>query len=231
MRGCFDPPMPEATCSAVLLDIDGTLVDTNYLHVDAWSRAVQDVGADAEDWRIHRAVGMDSGRLIATLLGDDAERLGDAVKERHREHYARNRPRMRLLAGARELLAELHGRGFRVVLATSATPDEFAMLTDVLQADEWVTTVTTSEDVSEAKPAPDVVGVALEKADVEAADAILVGDAVWDAESAERAGVRCVGVRTGGAGEQELLDAGALAVYEGAAHLLRELDASPLYER
>lgn len=222
--------MPRPTCSVVLFDLDGTLVDTNYLHIDAWSRALAEVGAPADAWRIHRAIGMDSGRLLATLLGDRVEALGDEVKERHRRYHAAGRERMRAFAGARELLAELDRRGFRVVLASSATPQEFAMLRDVLRVDEWVTAITTADDVEQAKPAPDVVGVALERAGVWPEDALLVGDAVWDVESAVRAGVRCIGVRSGGVGEAELRDAGAIAVVDDVAHLLRELDASPLYE-
>ena len=222
--------MPDTTATAVLFDIDGTLVDTNYLHVDAWSRAFAEAGHPVPEWRIHRSIGMDSAKLLESLLGDDAERLEDEVKDRHREHYARDRERMRRLDGARELLRELAHRGFQVVLATSAPPEEFAMITAVLDADPDVTTVTTSEDVEQAKPAPDVVQVALERAGVDAADAVMVGDAVWDVESAKTAGVRCIGVLSGGFGDGELRSAGAVAVYDDVAHLLRAIDASPLYE-
>ncbi|MGN6444306.1 HAD family hydrolase [Amnibacterium sp.] len=220
-----------ATCSAVLFDIDGTLVDTNYLHVDAWLRAFADVGHPVAAWRVHRAIGMDSAKLLETLLGDDVDRLGDAAKERHRTHYAADRERIRTLDGARELLRELDRRGLAVVLATSSPPEEFEMTTDVLDAGDAVLTATTAEDVDAAKPAPDVVSRALEKAGVDAADAVMVGDAVWDVQAAAEAGVRCIGVRTGGVSEQELRDAGAIAVYDDAAALLADLDSSPLFSR
>jgi HAD superfamily hydrolase (TIGR01549 family) len=220
-----------ATCSAVLFDIDGTLVDTNYLHVDAWLRAFADVGHPVDSWRIHRAIGMDSAKLLEALLGDDADRLGDDVKERHRIRYAADEDRMRAFTDARALLDELAHRDLRVVLATSSPPEEFAMTTKALDAGDAVMTATTSSDVDTAKPAPDVVQVALEKAGVDPSAAVMVGDAVWDVRAAGDAGVRCIGVRTGGAGAQELLDAGAIAVYDDVAALLAGLDDSPLFRR
>jgi HAD superfamily hydrolase (TIGR01549 family) len=221
--------MPAPTCKAVLLDIDGTLVDTNYLHVDAWLRACADVGHPVDAWRVHRAIGMDSARLLETLLGDDAERLSDAVKDRHAVHYAADQERMRRFAGAQELLRELAGRGVQVVLATSAPQEEFDMIIQALDPGDTVSEVTTAEDVESAKPAPDVVQVALEKAGVAADEAIMVGDAAWDAEACSRAGVRCIGVLSGGYAAAELRDAGAIRVYDDVAQLLRELDDSPLY--
>jgi HAD superfamily hydrolase (TIGR01509 family) len=221
--------VPTPTCKAVLFDIDGTLVDTNYLHVDAWLRACVDVGHPVDAWRVHRAIGMDSAKLLETLLGDDAERLSDAVKERHATHYAADRERMRRFAGAQELLRELAGRGLQVVLATSAPQEEFDMIIEVLDPGDTVAQVTTAEDVESAKPAPDVVQVALEKAGVAAEDAVMIGDAAWDAEACVRAGVRCIGVLSGGYGASELRDAGAIAVYEDVAALLAALDESPLY--
>lgn len=223
--------MPEPTCTAVLFDIDGTLTDTNYLHVEAWLRACADVDHPVDAWRVHRAIGMDSGALLATLLGDDADRLGDTVKERHRVHYAAQRSRMRRFAGASELLRELAARGLQVVLATSAPQEEFDMLVEVLDSADAVSEVTTAEDVESAKPAPDVVRVALEKAGVTAEQAVLVGDATWDAEACVRAGVRSIGVRSGGYGAAELREAGAIAVYDDVAALLAGLDDSPLFRR
>jgi HAD superfamily hydrolase (TIGR01509 family) len=223
--------MPDATCKAVLFDIDGTLTDTNYLHVDAWLRACADVGHPVDAWRVHRAIGMDSSKLLETLLDDDAERLGDAVKERHAEHYAAQRSRMRRFAGSQELLHELAERGLQVVLATSAPQEEFDMIIEVLDPGDAVSEVTTAEDVETAKPAPDVVQVALKKAGVSADEAVMVGDAAWDSESCVRAGVRCIGVLSGGYGASELRDAGAIEVYDDVAALLAGLDESPLYRR
>lgn len=221
--------MPTATCKAVLFDIDGTLVDTNFLHVDAWLRACADAGHPVDAWRVHRAIGMDSSKLLDTLLDDDAERLGDAVKERHKVHYAAQRDRMRRFAGALELLQELAGRGLQVVLATSAPQEELDMLLDVLQPGDVVSAITSGEDVGTAKPAPDVVQVALKKAGVSAEEAVMVGDAAWDAESSGTAGVRCIGVLSGGYGASELRDAGAIAVYDDVAELLRRLDETPIF--
>lgn len=223
--------MPTATCAAVLLDIDGTLVDTNYLHVDAWLRAFADIGHPVDAWRIHAAIGMDSGKLLEALLGDDAERLGDDAKQRHSVHYAKDEDRIRAFQHAKALLDELARRDLKVVLATSSPPEEFSMTTKVLDAGEAVLTATTSSDVETAKPEPDVVHVALQKAGVDAADAVMVGDAVWDVEAAAKAGVRCIGVRTGGVSGKDLQDAGAIAVYEDVAALLAGLDDSPLFSR
>lgn len=223
--------MPIPTCKAVLFDIDGTLADTNYLHVDAWLQAFVDVGHPVDAWRVHRAIGMDSAKLLGTLLGDEAGRLGDAAKDRHAVRYAADRGRMRRFTGAIELLREIAGRGVQVVLATSAPQEEFDMLVEVLEAGDVVSTVTTGEDVETAKPAPDVVQVALEKAGVSADEAVMVGDAAWDVEACGRAGVRCIGVLSGGYGAAELRDAGAIAVYEDVAALLVDLDDSPLFTR
>jgi HAD superfamily hydrolase (TIGR01509 family) len=221
--------MPDATCTAVLFDIDGTLVDSNYLHVDAWDRALKDIEHPADVWRIHRAIGMDSGKLIEALLGDAAEELGDAAKERHTHHYERDAERLRAFAHAQDLLRELKDRGLKVVLATSAPANEFEHLQKTLQIDDAVAEYTTSEDVTTAKPEPDVVQVALQKADVGADEAVMVGDSVWDMEAAGRAGVRAIGVRSGGVSDAELERAGAIAVYDDVAQLLRGLDESPLF--
>jgi len=221
--------MPAATCKAVLFDIDGTLVDTNFLHVDAWLRACADVGHPVDAWRVHRAIGMDSAKLLETLLDDDAERLGEQVKDRHATHYAADRDRMRRFAGAQELLRELADRGLEVVLATSAPQEEYDMIIEVLDPGDSVAEVTTAEDVESAKPAPDVIEVALKKAGVTADEAVMIGDAAWDAESSVRAGVRCIGVLSGGYGAAELRDAGAIAVYDDVAGLLADLDDSPLF--
>jgi HAD superfamily hydrolase (TIGR01509 family) len=221
--------MPDPRYSAVLFDIDGTLVDSNYLHVDAWARALEEVGHPVPAWRIHRAIGMDSAKLMDILLGDDLDRLGEEAKELHSRYYQREAGRLRSFDRAQELLRELGGRGFTVVLATSAPQEEFEVLRRVLGVDDAVAAFTTAEDVSTAKPAPDVVETAVEKAGVRPDEAVMVGDAAWDMQSAAKAGVAGIGVRTGGIGPCELQDAGAIAVYDDVAQLLSELDASPLY--
>ena len=209
-------PMPKA----VLFDIDGTLVDSNYLHVDAWSRAFEKVGHPVEAWRIHRSIGLDSDRLVETLLGDDADELGSRTKQLHTDLYGEMYDRLIPLPGAVELLHALADAGIRVVLATSAPEDELHVLTGVLDSDDALHATTSSDDVDTAKPEPDIVNVALERAGVQASEALFVGDAVWDMVAAERAGVRSIGVRTGGFGADELTDAGATRVFDDTAAIL-----------
>lgn len=213
---------------AVLFDIDGTLVDSNYLHIDAWDRALKEVGHPVNTWRIHRAIGMDSAKLLETLLEDDVETLADRAKEAHTRHYEAMGDRLRSFGRAQELLRTLAEGGYEVVLATSAPANELEMLRRTLEVEDAIATLTSAEDVAEAKPAPDVVQVALQKAGVAPEEAIFVGDTVWDVEAAREAGVATIGFRSGGVSEGELRDAGAVAVYDDAAHLLAELDSSPL---
>lgn len=219
---------PPADPIAVLFDIDGTLVDSNYLHIDAWDRAFVEAGHPVDVWRIHRAIGMDSGKLLERLLGEDAEAVGDTVKQAHARNYSETTDRLRAFASARELLSELSRRGHRVVLATSAPQEELDALLAVLDVPDAVDAVTSGEDVEAAKPEPDLVNVAVERAQVTPERALLVGDSVWDIYSASRAGVRSVGVRSGGYSSEELLAAGAVAVYDDVADLLAHLEESPI---
>lgn len=215
--------------TAVLLDIDGTLVESNYLHIDAWDRAFVAVGHPVQVWRIHRAIGMDAGMLLQHLLGDDvADAVGEAAKAKHTEFYLASTERLRPIPGAQDLLAALAGRGLAVVLATSAPEAELTVLLSVLDADEHLAAVTSSADVGTAKPDPDIIASALEKVSVGAAHAVMVGDSVWDVDAARRTGVDCIGLLSGGFGAEELLSAGAIAVYDDAADLLAQLDGSPI---
>lgn len=213
---------------AVLFDIDGTLVDSNYLHVIAWLRAFHEVNHPVDAWRIHRGMGMGSSQLLADLLGEEADRIGSQAKQRHSEHYLRAAPLLRTFDGARELVTAVAQRGARVVLASSAAPDELERLQSVLELEDAVAEITGGGDVEAAKPAPDLIGVALQRAGVPADRAIFVGDTVWDVQACSKAGVRCVCVLSGGISAEELIEAGAVAVYEDCQTLLRELDASLL---
>jgi HAD superfamily hydrolase (TIGR01509 family) len=213
---------------AVLFDIDGTLVDSNYLHVDSWSRTFADLGVDVDTWRIHRGIGLDSAKLLDELLGDRVEELGDDAKDRHAEHYARSVDRLRPIHGARPLLGTLAAEGVRVVLATSAPGNELEELLRVLDVEGSLYAVTSSEDVETAKPEPDVIRVALEKAGVPADRAVMVGDARWDGIAAKRAGVPFVGVLTGGISAAELREVGAVAVYDSVSELLDALGEGPI---
>lgn len=217
------------TDGAVLFDIDGTLVDSSYLHVHAWAEAFAEHGQDVDAWRIHRAIGMGSAQLLESLLSAErAAEVGDAIKESHSAAYAGLAPLQRLLPGARDLVLAVAERGARTVLATSAAPAELERLREVLDLDDVVTGITSDKDVEEAKPEPDLVRAALDVAGVPPAGAVMVGDATWDVVAAARAGVPCVGVLTGGYAEAELREAGAVAVYRDVAELLDALDDSPL---
>lgn len=211
---------------AVLFDVDGTLVDSNYLHVQAWGDALVEVNHPAPSWRVHRAIGMDSHELLERMLGDDADELGERTSALHGRYFADLADRLRAFAGARDLLRALHSRGISVVLATSAPESELARLREVLDAEDAISAVTSSADVERAKPRPDVVRAALSKADVGPEDAVLVGDAVWDGVAARRAAVDFIGLRSGGIGGDELTDAGATAIYDDPYDLLINLDSS-----
>ena len=212
--------MPDAPSTAVLFDIDGTLADSNYAHVDAWWRAFRAAGESVDAWRIHRAIGMDSGRLLEELLPDASDEVRDEAKQFHTAFYSEHMPQLRLLPGARELLEAVADAGHAVVLATSAPESELSVLRDLLDASAWVTAETSSEDVEQAKPAPGIIQVALDKVGVAADRAVMVGDAMWDVESSGKVGLPCVGVMTGGIGGDELRGAGAAAVYDDAAAVL-----------
>jgi HAD superfamily hydrolase (TIGR01509 family) len=213
---------------AVLFDIDGTLVDSNYLHVEAWNRALVAVGHPTDAWRIHRAIGMGSDMLLEALVGEDAEGIADEATRLHGLYLAEEASLLRPFHRARELLRAVAAQGSKVVLATSAAPDELSRLRRALDSDESVSAVTAAEDADEAKPEPDIVDIALRKAGVVASEAVMVGDAVWDIQAASRAGVPCVAVLSGGTGEGELRAAGAVEVYADAEALLNALGDSPL---
>lgn len=213
---------------AVLFDIDGTLIDSNYMHVAAWSRALAEVGHPTDSWRIHSAIGMDADLLIKGLLGRDAEALGDSVSDKHEQYFLDSAADLRAIDGARELVHALAERGLQVVLATSAPEVELEKLRSVLDIESAVAEITSSADVGQAKPAPDIVQVALKKAGVEPEDAIMVGDSVWDVKSAGTAGVDCIGLLSGGTSAHDLEEAGAIEVYDDVAELLAKLEMSAL---
>lgn len=212
------------TISAALFDVDGTLVDSNFLHVDAWSRAFAELGAPVDAWRIHRAIGQDSSRLLESLAGDRDEEWTSQAKDLHSRYYKEQAGRLRAFDRAADLLAELTSRGIRVVLATSAPEDELEMLMDVLDAGDAVRATTNADDVATAKPEPGIIEVALERAGAEPSDALFIGDSVWDMMAAARAHVRAAAVLSGGVGPSELLEAGAVSVFDDPADLLARLD-------
>jgi HAD superfamily hydrolase (TIGR01509 family) len=216
---------------AVLFDVDGTLVDTSYLHAVSWWEAFAQAGHDVPMARIHRAIGMGSDQLLDALLPADRDTGADAaISAAHGALYSVYWSRLRPLPGAADLLRACHEHGLRVVLASSADPAELDVLMAALDADGAVDEATSAGDVDQSKPAPDLVQVALGKVGLRPAEAMFVGDAVWDAQACQRVGVACVGVLSGGVSEAELLDAGAVRVYRDAAEILASFPASLLEE-
>jgi HAD superfamily hydrolase (TIGR01509 family) len=200
--------------ATAILDIDGTLVDTNYHHAIAWYRAFRAFGLILPLWRIHRHIGMGGDQLFAALAGEGFDReQGDAVRDAEKVLYTQLIGEVEPLAGARALMEDLKGMGHAVVLASSAKPEELEHYLTLLDArslaDDW----TDSGDVAKTKPAPDLVLAALEKVGAKASDAVMIGDSTWDCLAAKAARVTSIGVLTGGFGEKELLDAGAKSVF------------------
>ncbi len=203
---------------AVFLDIDGTLMDTNYLHIEAWAQAFEEVGARPPRSRIHHEVGKGSDKLIPGFVEDGK---AGRVSELHSEYYAQLQERGHPLPGAKELVASLAERGYEVWFATSAKPEELEHHMKELGAEGKISGVVSSDEAEESKPAPDIFGLALERAGVSPEDAVVVGDSVWDLEAAKEAGVRAAAVMTGGAfSRAELEEAGAYAVYEDCQELV-----------
>ncbi|MGI5422384.1 HAD family hydrolase [Actinomadura luteofluorescens] len=214
---------------AVLFDVDGTLVDTNYLHAATWWQAFLQHGHTVPMADVHRAVGMGSDKLLDHLLPDDRDRdADDGIRTAHTALYAQYWSRLQAFDGAADLLRACSGRGNRVVLASSAAAPELKALRAALDADDAIDEATSGSEVEATKPAPDLVQLALERAAVPAERAVFVGDTRWDVEAARRAGMPCVCVLTGGWSRAELERAGAAAVYDDPRALLDDLDRGPL---
>jgi HAD superfamily hydrolase (TIGR01549 family) len=208
---------------AALLDVDGTLVDTNYHHALAWSRALRAHGCVVPLWQIHRHIGMGGDQFVAAVAGEDVEREhGDAIREEEGRQYGELIGEVAPLPHAVELLDALRERGHRIVLASSAKAQEVEHYIELLDARPRVIGATTSADVEATKPHPDLVHAALERAG--GGPAVMVGDSTWDVEAARRAGVPTIAVRTGGFGADELRSAGAVAVFDSLDVLIEELD-------
>ena len=213
--------------ATAILDIDGTLVDTNYHHAIAWYRAFRAYGFVLPLWRIHRHIGMGGDQLVAALAGDDVEaERGDEIRAAEKDRYMELIDEVRPLAGARELVEDLKRDGHTVVLASSAKPDEVEHYLELLDARGLADGWTHAEHVDRTKPAPDLVSTAVEKAG--GGPAVMVGDSVWDCEAARRAGLDTVGVLTGGFSEAELREAGAVVVFESIAELRERRGDTPL---
>jgi len=212
-----------------ILDIDGTLVDTNYQHAVAWYRAFRQNEIVLPVWRIHRHIGMGGDQLISALTDDETEKhKGDEIRAAEKALYMAMIDEVEPMDGARDLIARLKDAGRSVVLASSAKEDEVEHYLDLLDARELADDWTTSADVEATKPAPDLVQAAIDKAGAGPDDAVMLGDTPWDCEAAGRAGVETVTLMTGGFSEQELREAGAVAVFESIPDLLDGIADTPL---
>ncbi len=211
---------------AALLDLDGTLVDSNYQHTLAWFRAFRRFDIVLPVWRLHRHIGKGGDQYVAAVSSDEVERRrGDELRDAHDEEFAKLRDECAPLEGAHDLLVELKRRGHRVVLASSSNEDDLTHFLGELDAKDVVDGYTTADDVERTKPHPDVVHAALEKAGT--AHGVMIGDSRWDVESAANAGLETICLITGGWSEQELRDHGALAVYASIPDLIAGLDDTP----
>ena len=219
-------PTWQGTGGGVIFDVDGTLLDTNYLHVAAWWEAFRERGHNIRCADVHRALGMGSSDLVERVLG----RPDATVIEAHSRYFAPYLGRLRPLPGAADLLKATARRGLNVVLATSAKDEEVGLMLDALGAGDAIGTVVSSGDVDQAKPDPDIVYRALQESGTDPGRAVMVGDAVWDMIAARRAGIPGIGLLSGGIAEQELRDAGAAEVYADAAALLGKISGSVIGE-
>ena len=219
-----------AASPIAVLDVDGTLVDTNYQHALAWYRAFRSLGETFPIWRIHRLIGMGGDQLVAALGGDELEeRVGEQAREQQAEEVDKLIGEMSVLPGARELLLAVKERGHPLVLASSGKEKHVDAFLDLLDARDIADAWTSSGDVESSKPAPDLLQVALQKLGAPAdADAVVIGDSVWDVEAAKNAGMPALVVRSGGFGDDELRDAGAIAIYDTPGDLRDALDDTPL---
>jgi HAD superfamily hydrolase (TIGR01509 family) len=205
--------------TTVVLDIDGTLVDTNYQHAIAWHRALRDHGYVVQLWEIHRHIGMGGDQIVAALAGEQAERSdGDSIREAEGEAYGELIGEVQAMHGATELLRELCADRAKVILASSAKAEEVEHYIDLLEARGLVEDWTTAADVERTKPHPDLVQVALEKVGPDG-PAVMVGDSTWDVKAAAAAGIPTLAVLTGGFSEEELREAGAAEVVKSIDEL------------
>ncbi len=215
--------------AGVLFDVDGTLVDTPYLHTVTWWEAFGQGGFDVPMARIHRAIGMGSDKILDHLLGQDRDKgHDDLMRDAHASLYATYWERLRPLPGAADLLRACAKRGLAVVLASSAEERELAALCRALDADDVITAATSSADAPSSKPDPDILVAALEQSGLAPDRVVMVGDSVWDVAAARRLDVPCIGLTCGGIPEAELREAGAVQVYDTPAHLLDVLDESAI---
>ena len=218
------------TPPAFLLDVDGTLLDSNYQHAIAWFRTFQERGRTYSMVQLHRMIGMGGDQLVLSLGGEELEeRIGEEARKRQGEEVDQLLGEVAPLPGARDLLLAIKERGHRLVLASSGQPRHVDVAVDLLDARDIADAITSSEDAEATKPAPDLLQVALKKLGASQDTAsVMIGDSVWDVEAAKNAGMPAIAVRSGGFGDDELRDAGAVGIYDTPGDLARALDETPL---
>jgi phosphoglycolate phosphatase-like HAD superfamily hydrolase len=214
----------------VLFDVDGTLVDSNYQHTLAWGQAFHRFGHDVPMAEIHRAIGMGGDKLVAHLLGEDRDTEQDEeLDSTHGAIFSTYWPALRAFQGAGELVRRCADDGLTVVLASSASKQELGVLRGVIDADEAISAATSSSDAENSKPSPDILEAALEAGGLEAANAVFVGDSVWDVLAASKLEIPTIGLASGGTSEAELREAGAVEVYKDIRALLDAFDDGALH--
>jgi HAD superfamily hydrolase (TIGR01509 family) len=211
----------------VLFDVDGTLVDTTFIHAVCWAEALRQHGHHIPMADLHHAIGMSSDQLLGHCLGEDRDKDDDeAIVAAHKTLSKQWWGRLTRLPGAQDLVRACAERGLGVVLASSAAEEELSALRSALDADDAITAATSSSDADEGKPEPDILQAALDESGLSADQVVFVGDAVWDGRAAERAGITFIGVTCGGTPAEDLRAAGAVEVWDDPAHLLSNLDKS-----
>lgn len=222
-------PPPGGPRRGVLFDVDGTLIDSSYIHTVAWWGAFRQYGHDVPMASIHQLVGMGGARLVDNLLPSGRDRGEDEdIMASHGALYASHWPSLRALDGAKELLGRCHAGGLAVALASSARDRDLQVMRSVLDADPFIDAATSANDAEESKPAPDILEAALAATGLDAANVVYVGDAVWDMKAAAALGIPSIGVTCGGIHAGQLRDAGAVEVYQGPRDLLENLGSSAI---
>ncbi|HYC50757.1 MAG TPA: HAD family hydrolase [Gemmatimonadaceae bacterium] len=211
----------------VLLDVDGTLIDSNAAHAESWSDTLAEFGRPTPPEKVRPLIGMGGDKLLPQLLGVEADSAdGKKFSERRaeifREHYV---PKLRLTRGAKQFVERLRREGFRIIIATSAKEEELEAMLQQVGLDDLIPHRTSADDAEESKPDPDIVQAALRKAKLHPDAAIMLGDTPYDVEAARRAGIDCVAVLTGGWNSEALKE--AVAIYDDPDDILRHFTASP----
>lgn len=215
---------------AAIFDVDGTLVDSNELHAQAWQEAFRHFGREIPVGEILRQIGKGGDHLIPVFLqGDDLRQHGAAIQQYKTELFMREYlPKVRAFAGIGELFVRLHSQGTRIVLASSAQDEELAAYKRLCPALSRVDEQTSSEDAERSKPEPDIFAAALQRVRVKPDEATAIGDSPYDAEAATRLNLPVIGVLCGGFSEWALRQAGCRAIYRDPEDLLANFDRSPL---